>query len=80
VGSGSKVSHQKMCSICCKIVWKNCQIQNKETKRFLQSIDDNFLTQVVEKLTRRGVLLVLVLTNKEGVVEDVKTGGSLGCM
>ncbi|GAB0204161.1 protein NYNRIN-like [Grus japonensis] len=28
---------------------------------------------------RRGVLLDLVLTNKEGVVEDVKVGGSLGC-
>ena len=35
--------------------------------------------QVAEELTSRGVLLDLVLTNKEGLVEDVKAGGSLGC-
>ncbi|GAB0208992.1 mitochondrial enolase superfamily member 1 [Grus japonensis] len=35
--------------------------------------------QVVEEPTRRGVLLDLVLTNKEGLVGDVKDGGSLGC-
>lgn len=28
---------------------------------------------------RRGVLLDLVLTNQEGLVEDVKVGGTLGC-
>ena len=37
------------------------------------------MMQMVEKPTRRGVLLDLVLTNKEGLVEDVKVGGSLGC-
>ena len=47
--------------------------------RFLQSIDDNFLMQVVEEPTRKGALLDLVLTKKEGLVEDVKVGGSLGC-
>jgi len=35
--------------------------------------------QVVKKPTRRGVLLDLVLTNKEELIEDVKIGGSLGC-
>jgi len=34
---------------------------------------------VVEKPTRRSALLDLVLTNKEGQVEDVKVGGSLSC-
>jgi len=42
-------------------------------------IDDNFLMQVVEEPTRKGALLDLVLTNKEGLVEDVKVGGRLGC-
>ena len=28
---------------------------------------------------RRDVLLDLILTNKEGLVEDVRVGGSLGC-
>ena len=35
--------------------------------------------QVVEEPTRKGALLDLVLTNKEGLVEDVKVGGRLGC-
>jgi len=35
--------------------------------------------QVVEKPTRRGVLLDLVLTNRDSLVKDVKAGGSLGC-
>ena len=42
-------------------------------------IDDNFLIQVVQEPTRRGSLLDLVLTKKEGQVEDVKIRGSLGC-
>jgi len=50
-----------------------------QSRRFLQSIDDNFLMQVVEEPTRKGTLLDLVLTNKEGLVEDVKVGGRLSC-
>ncbi|PKU31506.1 rna-directed dna polymerase from mobile element jockey-like [Limosa lapponica baueri] len=50
-----------------------------QSRRFLQCIDDNFLTQMLEEPTRRDALLDLVLTNKEGLVEDVKVGGSLGC-
>jgi len=39
-----------------------------QSRRFLQSINGNFLMQVAEKPTRRGALLDLVLTNKEGLV------------
>ena len=35
--------------------------------------------QVIEKPTRRGAMLDLVLTNKEGLVGNVKVKGSLGC-
>ena len=35
--------------------------------------------QMVDVPTRRGVLLDLVLTNKEGLVEAVKGDGSLSC-
>jgi len=35
--------------------------------------------QVVEDPTRKGSLLDLVLTNKEGLVENVKVGGRLSC-
>ncbi|GAB0181767.1 hypothetical protein GRJ2_000642000 [Grus japonensis] len=61
------------------ICQKGNTTRHTESGRFLQSIDDNFLTQVVEEPVKTGVLLDLVLTNKEGLVEDVKVGGRLGC-
>jgi len=61
------------------ISWEDHTARNKQSRRSLQSIDDNFLMQVVEEPTRKGALLDLALTNKEGLVEDVKVGGSLGC-
>jgi len=50
-----------------------------QSRRFLQSIIDNFLVQVVEEPTRKVTLLDLVLTNKEGLEEDVNVAGRLGC-
>ena len=35
----------------------------------------NEVMQVVEEPTRKGALLDLVLTNNEGLVEEVKVGG-----
>jgi len=61
--------------ICCK----DNMPRHTQSRRFLQSIDDNFLTQVVEEPTRGGVLLDLVLTNKKGMVEDGKVESSLDC-
>jgi len=51
-----------------------------QSRTFLRSIDDNYLMQVVEKPTRRGALLDIVLMNKEGLAEDVKVGARLGCI
>jgi len=61
------------------ICWEDHTARHMQSRRFLQSTDDNLLTQVVEEPMRRGVLLDFVLTNGEGLVEDVKAGGSLGC-
>ncbi|XP_009074846.1 PREDICTED: ras-related protein Rab-10-like, partial [Acanthisitta chloris] len=55
------------------------ETKHKQSRRFLENIDDNFLSQVLKILTRNGVLLDLILTNKEGPVDDVKVGGSLVC-
>jgi len=52
------------------ISWEDHTARQAQSRRFLQSIDDNFLMQVVEEPTRKGALLDLVLTNKEGLVED----------
>jgi len=61
------------------ISWEENRARHMQSRRFLQSIDDKFLKKVVEEPTRRGALLDLVVTNKEGLVEDVKVGGRLGC-
>lgn len=44
------------------VCWKNNIAQNKHSRRLLQNIVDNFLTQVIGEPTRRGALLDLVLT------------------
>jgi len=61
------------------ICWKDYTSRHTQSRRFLQSTDDNFLMRVGEEPTRRSVLLDLVVTKKERLVEDVKVGGNLGC-
>lgn len=43
----------------------------------MESIDNDFLIQVVEEPTRKDLLFDLMLINKEGLVGNVKVGGSL---
>ncbi|PKU30113.1 glycerol kinase [Limosa lapponica baueri] len=59
--------------------WRYNTAVHKQSRRFLECVDDNFLLQVIEEPTRRGAMLVLDLTNKEGVVGNMKVKGSIGC-
>ncbi|GAB0176272.1 hypothetical protein GRJ2_000092400 [Grus japonensis] len=61
------------------ICWRDNAAECKQPRKFLECVDDNFLLQVIEEPTRRGAMLDLILTNKEGLVGDVKLKGSLGC-
>ncbi|GAB0204924.1 hypothetical protein GRJ2_002958000 [Grus japonensis] len=61
------------------ICWRDNTAGHKQSRKFLECVDDNFLLQVIEEPTRRGAMLDLVLTSKEGLVGDVKLKGSLGC-
>ncbi|GAB0183953.1 mitochondrial enolase superfamily member 1 [Grus japonensis] len=61
------------------ICWKDNAAERKRSRKFLECVDDNFLLQVIEEPMRRGAMLDLILTNKEGLVGDVKLKGSLGC-
>ncbi|GAB0204478.1 hypothetical protein GRJ2_002913400 [Grus japonensis] len=61
------------------ICWRDNRTGHKQCAKFLECVDDNFLLQVTEEPTRRGAMLDLVLTNKEGLVGNVKLKGSLGC-
>lgn len=53
------------------ICWRDSTAAHKQSMQFLYSIDDNAQT------TRRGAWLDLVLTNKEGLVGDMKVEGCL---
>ncbi|GAB0204516.1 hypothetical protein GRJ2_002917200 [Grus japonensis] len=50
------------------ICWRDNTAGHKQSRRFLECIDDNFLHQVIEEPTRRGAML-----------GDGKLKGSLGC-
>ena len=51
---------------------------DEESKRFLECVEYNFLMQLVQEPTKGGALLVLLFTNREGLVGDVKAGDCLG--
>ncbi|GAB0209929.1 mitochondrial enolase superfamily member 1 [Grus japonensis] len=59
--------------------WRDNTAGHKQSRKFLECVDDNFLLQVTEEPTRRDAMLDLVLTNKEGLVGNVKLKGSFGC-
>ncbi|GAB0179062.1 hypothetical protein GRJ2_000371500 [Grus japonensis] len=61
------------------ICWRDNAAERKQSRRFLECVNNNFLLQVIEEPMRRGAMLDLILTNKEGLVGDVKLKGSLGC-
>lgn len=61
------------------ISWESNTARHRQSRRFLQYTEDNFLMQVMEEPMRRGALLDIVFTNKEGLVGDVKAGSRLGC-
>ncbi|XP_009874290.1 PREDICTED: uncharacterized protein LOC104278875 [Apaloderma vittatum] len=60
------------------ICWKYNTADRKQSTRFLDCVEDNFLTQLVSEPTRGGALLDLLLTNREGLVDNVVVGGLLG--
>ena len=63
----------------------NCPAQkdntagHKQSSRFLVCIDSNFLLQVTDEPRRRGSFLDLIVTTKEGLVEDMKVKDNLCC-
>ncbi|PKU39374.1 rna-directed dna polymerase from mobile element jockey-like [Limosa lapponica baueri] len=61
------------------ICWRDNTAGHKQSRRFLECIDDKFILKVTEKTMKRGAMLDLVLTNKEKLVGNVKFKGSLGC-
>lgn len=57
------------------ICWRDNTTGHRQSRRFQECVDDNFLLQVTEETTRRGAMLDLALNNKEGLVGNVKLNG-----
>ncbi|PKU47277.1 adaptin ear-binding coat-associated protein 1 [Limosa lapponica baueri] len=60
------------------VCWKYNTTEREQSWRFLECVEDDFLTQLVREATRESALLDLLLVNREGLVGDVKVGGRLG--
>ncbi|KAK4832341.1 hypothetical protein QYF61_021870 [Mycteria americana] len=60
------------------VCWKYNTADRKQSRRFLERVADNFLTQLVSEPTREGAPLDLLFTNREGLVSHVMVGGRLG--
>lgn len=60
------------------IFWESNTVSCKQSRRLLESTEDSFLVQVLDRLTRGEVLLDLVLANAE-IIQAVKIIVSLGC-
>ncbi|KAK4826884.1 hypothetical protein QYF61_012072 [Mycteria americana] len=60
------------------VCWKYNTAERKQSRRFLERVADNFLTQLVSEPTREGAPLGLLFTNREGLVSHVMVGGCLG--
>jgi len=58
--------------------WKCNTAERKQSRRFLQSVEDIFLIQLVSEPTRGGASLDLLFTTRVGLVGDVVVGGHLG--
>ena len=60
------------------ICWEYNLAQKKQSRRFLECMEDNFLMQMIREPTRGAAPLGLLFTNREGLVGDVEVGGCLG--
>ncbi|XP_035169883.1 uncharacterized protein LOC118159406, partial [Oxyura jamaicensis] len=60
------------------ICWGSGTAGSRQSRRFLEFVEDNFLVQVIDGPTRGEALLDQVLANVEESIREVKTGGCLG--
>ncbi|PKU27193.1 nedd4-binding protein 2-like 2 [Limosa lapponica baueri] len=51
----------------------------RQSRRLLECIKDNILSQVIDSPISREMILDLMVTNASELIGDVKIGGSLGC-
>ncbi|TRZ06973.1 hypothetical protein HGM15179_020132 [Zosterops borbonicus] len=54
------------------VCWKLNTVEKRQSRRFLECVEESFLTQLVSKPTRSGALIDLPFANREGLVEDAR--------
>jgi len=67
------MGHFKLADFC----WKYNTAKRKQCRRFLQCVEETFLTLLVSEPTRGGASLDLLFTNRKGLVGEVVVGGRL---
>ncbi|CAM4502766.1 unnamed protein product [Lepidochelys kempii] len=60
------------------ICWESNTAVHRQSRKFLESVGDNFLAQVLKEPTRGGAFLDLLLTNRVELVGEAKVDGNLG--
>jgi len=55
--------------------WEINTVNCKQSKRMLESIEDNFLVQVLDRPNRVEALQNTIVINAQGIIKEVKTGG-----
>lgn len=61
--------------LCCRTKMDG----HKQTRTWMRCMEDNFLMQAFHEWTRGEVLLDLLLTNEEELLDDVEFKGNLAC-
>jgi len=61
------------------ICWKSSMLSCRQPRRHLECTGYDFLSQVIDCPTRRDAILDLLLTNANGLIDDIRIGGCLGC-
>jgi len=61
------------------ICWKSSMVSCRQSRKLLECIEDNFLSQVIDSPTRGNAILDLLVTKLKELICDVKLRGSLGC-
>lgn len=68
------VGHSNLPDIC----WELNTAEKRQSRKFLECVEDNFLLQLVSKPTRGRTMLDLLFANRDGLVGDVVVEGHLG--
>ncbi|RMC04224.1 hypothetical protein DUI87_19043 [Hirundo rustica rustica] len=60
------------------VCWELNTAEKRQSRKFLECMEDNFLLQLVGEPTRGETMLDLLFANRDGLVGDVVVGGHLG--